>query len=1212
MTTVATLDTVMRLNSTAFRQGMVEAAAQANRSLGSIQKQAAETASVLLQLKRAAGAAGSLYLVKEGFDGLVDAQKQLQAIHYTFQAATGSATAAAQAMGFVRKEAADIGLVLPDSAEGFAKLSASATAAGVSMQQQTELFDAYAKASTTLHLSTTQSNRALLALEQMFAKGKIQAQELRLQLGQAVPGAAARFQNAVMQMTKGTDLAGKSFDQLLEAGALTTSKFLPALVTALQGSARGWEDASHGLQAELNRLQTAWFNLKSEVSGGLFNDAVTAGARTLANNLGLVANAISAVGAGTLARVVGGTLASGASKAQRLEQEFRGSRMAATAEREYAEAQMAVARTAQAEAAEEVRKAEVVLTSTKSVQGQAQATRDLAKANYEAAVSAKAKADADVGRLGNAMTLPANIKYEQAMRAASAEAQAVLVKAERQYNAALAAGNATREQALVLQSNLNKARIDAVAAADALAAAEARLAAMREAEIAANSMAAAVGRAAKSFGSFALSLVGGPWGAAVLAIGGLAYAYYRVQKASEEYRAETQEQAKSLHDLTEQVNAAAAGYGKLHDAMNLSQGVESFTGSSEELHKRKAELVDLRDEAQKLQDAINSRAQNPNAGTALLDWFDKRKLDGINERIATLEMALRPAEQAVGDFAGKLGYGLTPSLEAVKEAIDRLKAGGGLRDVWDGLTAGFDAGVQKLNDAKAKVEELSNDFNTRVKSASKDLETRGKSQYEIGVRLQQQAVEQIRAQTNLTKAQQDQQIAALKAEQAQGLLTLKQDDAARAAKGAGEAARAQAEEYKSLQARINSRIEQDKEAASQVDKLTAAQRLQIEIEEQFKQGKTKLSQAEQDHIRVMLAAAVAQGATTRATEIQNDADRRALDLKRQLTEQLEQQARTNARQLEGMGHGQVWNQQQQAIEQIEDAYRQARVAEDRWYEHSVAEKGASAILDQQHAENLGKITGAEHEAILAQRQFYAEQKTLQGDWSLGVQAAYEDYVDAASNAYAQAQEVATNAFQSSEDALVDLVTTGKADFKSLVTSILKDLARMELRIAASKILMAFFGGAVGASSGAPVDSWNSGGVDYGSYGSSGMSGYSLAGGRASGGPVGPGRLYEVAEGNRPELLTSAGRTYLMMGKDGGHVTPSSAGGAPGGVAMGDVKVEVTVIQQGDGTTQTKTDVDAYTRFGKQMGEQMKAVAQEQILRATQPNGLIDKKLKARV
>lgn len=124
----------------------------------------------------------------------------------------------------------------------------------VPMQQQKDLFDAFAKASTVLHLSADESSRALMALEQMFSKGKIQAQELRLQLGQAIPGAAERFQQAVLKMTQGTDLQGKSFDQLLQSGALVTDRFIPALIESFAGVSTGWQEASNSLNSNIGRL----------------------------------------------------------------------------------------------------------------------------------------------------------------------------------------------------------------------------------------------------------------------------------------------------------------------------------------------------------------------------------------------------------------------------------------------------------------------------------------------------------------------------------------------------------------------------------------------------------------------------------------------------------------------------------------------------------------------------------------------------------------------------------------------------------------------------------------------------------------------------------------------------------------------------------------------------------------------------------------------
>jgi len=59
--------------------------------------------------------------------------------------------------------------------------------------------------------------------------------------------------------------------------------------------------------------------------------------------------------------------------------------------------------------------------------------------------------------------------------------------------------------------------------------------------------------------------------------------------------------------------------------------------------------------------------------------------------------------------------------------------------------------------------------------------------------------------------------------------------------------------------------------------------------------------------------------------------------------------------------------------------------------------------------------------------------------------------------------------------------------------------------------------------------------------------FGFASGRAHGGPVSAGRLYEVAEQGRAELLEMAGRTYLIPGSDG-TVVPSDnwGGGSMGG------------------------------------------------------------------
>lgn len=71
----------------------------------------------------------------------------------------------------------------------------------------------------------------------------------------------------------------------------------------------------------------------------------------------------------------------------------------------------------------------------------------------------------------------------------------------------------------------------------------------------------------------------------------------------------------------------------------------------------------------------------------------------------------------------------------------------------------------------------------------------------------------------------------------------------------------------------------------------------------------------------------------------------------------------------------------------------------------------------------------------------------------------------------------------------------------------------------------------------------------------------FGGGRAAGGGVSAGRLYDVAEGGRPELLHMGSRTMLLMGKQGGQVSPATTV-APGGGAAGITIVQHNLFQGG--------------------------------------------------
>lgn len=111
----------------------------------------------------------------------------------------------------------------------------------------------------------------------------------------------------------------------------------------------------------------------------------------------------------------------------------------------------------------------------------------------------------------------------------------------------------------------------------------------------------------------------------------------------------------------------------------------------------------------------------------------------------------------------------------------------------------------------------------------------------------------------------------------------------------------------------------------------------------------------------------------------------------------------------------------------------------------------------------------------------------------------------------------------------------KGSFTDLTDSILSDLARMMVYKNITQ----------------PLAQW-AGGMDWGGMFSNLFSGF-----RATGGSVQARGMYEITE-DGPETLQVAGRNYLLMGNQGGHVSPlGGARGAGGGGAQ----VRVNVVNQ---------------------------------------------------
>jgi tape measure domain-containing protein len=136
-------------------------------------------------------------------------------------------------------------------------------------------FESVAKASTAMGLSAEETEGIFLALGQMISKGTVQAEELRGQLGERLPGA---FNLAAQSMGVTTFQLNK----MLEQGQVVTADFLPKFVAELDKTySAGAKLGSDGLNANLNRLNSAFTNMYNTVGGLLtptFNELLKIGA----------------------------------------------------------------------------------------------------------------------------------------------------------------------------------------------------------------------------------------------------------------------------------------------------------------------------------------------------------------------------------------------------------------------------------------------------------------------------------------------------------------------------------------------------------------------------------------------------------------------------------------------------------------------------------------------------------------------------------------------------------------------------------------------------------------------------------------------------------------------------------------------------------------------------------------------------------------------
>ena len=205
---------------------------------------------------------GTLAGLKIALSELIEMHTQFETKTKAFQAIFGGYGAAAAEMDFVRKESQRLGLELFSTADAYKTISAAAMGTSLQGQKTRDIFTAVAEAARVLGLNDEALSGSLLAIGQMMSKGTVQAEELRGQLGERLPGT---FQLAAKAMGMST----AELDKFMAEGKLISDDFLPKFAQVLHEKfGKEVPNATDSTTAAVNRFKNEWNNFKKDFGEG--------------------------------------------------------------------------------------------------------------------------------------------------------------------------------------------------------------------------------------------------------------------------------------------------------------------------------------------------------------------------------------------------------------------------------------------------------------------------------------------------------------------------------------------------------------------------------------------------------------------------------------------------------------------------------------------------------------------------------------------------------------------------------------------------------------------------------------------------------------------------------------------------------------------------------------------------------------------------------
>lgn len=246
------------------------------RSVGNYSKAIGGLKNGLMQL-------GLGFGVFQGIKFLAGTEIKLQSLQLALKNVMGTTEEYTKAFSFLSELSLNYGQDLTVLTGSYKNFIASSNASGLALEERNKIYQSIIKSGSGLALSNEQIEGSLLAVSQMFSKGKVSAEELRGQLGERLPGAFGI-------MAKSMNVSEQELGNMMQRGEVLAKDVLPKFAIELE--------KTFGKNAEKNltTIGGAWNVLQTKISlfvnsaneGGRITKVLASGISFLANNLSTI------------------------------------------------------------------------------------------------------------------------------------------------------------------------------------------------------------------------------------------------------------------------------------------------------------------------------------------------------------------------------------------------------------------------------------------------------------------------------------------------------------------------------------------------------------------------------------------------------------------------------------------------------------------------------------------------------------------------------------------------------------------------------------------------------------------------------------------------------------------------------------------------------------------------------------------------------------